>query len=44
MLERTGVELHDDPEAPYIQGTEEGLAEMMAFLEEQGAPDFPRND
>ena len=32
LIARTGVTFHDDPGAPYLQGTKEGLAEVTAFM------------
>ena len=32
LMARTGVKFHDDTNAPYLQGTKEGLAEVTAFM------------
>ena len=32
LMDRTGVKFHDDPDGPYLSGSKEGLAEVMAFM------------
>lgn len=37
LLDRTGVEFHDDPDTneASLRGTKEGIAEVMAFMEKE---------
>ena len=46
LMLRTGVTFDSDPDPgdPHLKGPKEGMAEVIAFLEEQGAPGFSSND
>ena len=46
LMLRTGVTFDSDPDPgdPHLKGPKEGMAEVIAFLEEQGTPGFYRND
>lgn len=35
LIARTGVKFHDDTNAPYLQGTKEGLAEVLGWLKQK---------